>query len=229
MRSTLILIFVEIYYLMYKGYYSYWPVLLYYGIWLDFTLTLDVNLTIENILKRWWDFPLTEYDDMFDGKAEVIHRHSNFYDFVIFYIIWYFARYIDDFHLNPTEIIPFINYNYESRLITEKDLKFGTKRLLECNKSLIIPMSIPIRFLITSGDVLHSWSIPEIGIKMDAVPGRLNQIITVIHRPGIFYGQCSELCGYNHGFMPIKVISVPYKNYIDWLKKRHYKKRFFGI
>jgi len=63
-----------------------------------------------------------------------------------------------------------------------------------------------LRLIITSSDVLHAWAVPSLGIKMDAVPGRLNQVYTYLLRPGIFYGQCSELCGVNHGFMPIKIV-----------------------
>jgi heme/copper-type cytochrome/quinol oxidase subunit 2 len=67
---------------------------------------------------------------------------------------------------------------------------------------------VPIRFIITAVDVLHSWAVPSLGIKMDAVPGRLNQVCVTVKRAGEFYGQCSEICGVNHGFMPIKLISV---------------------
>lgn len=66
-----------------------------------------------------------------------------------------------------------------------------------------------LRFLVTSTDVIHSWALPELGIKIDAVPGRLSQYLTLIRRPGVFYGQCSEICGIGHGFMPIMVVSVP--------------------
>jgi cytochrome c oxidase subunit 2 len=96
-------------------------------------------------------------------------------------------------------------------------LKFGTKRLLEVDKRVVLPINVTLRILITSGDVLHAWSVPEMGIKVDAVPGRLNQFLTLIRRPGIFYGQCSELCGVAHGFMPIVVQAVPKFLYEDWI------------
>jgi len=104
--------------------------------------------------------------------------------------------------------------SFDSVLIQEDDLKFGTKRLLEVDKRLVLPINVTLRILITSTDVLHSWSVPEMGIKMDAVPGRLNQFITLINRPGVFYGQCSELCGVAHGFMPIVVHAVPYEIFL---------------
>lgn len=84
-----------------------------------------------------------------------------------------------------------------------KDLKLGDFRLLETDEYLVLPSNTFIRFLITSTDVIHSWSIPALGIKTDAIPGRLNQTGIEIYRPGIYYGMCSELCGINHAFMPI--------------------------
>jgi len=85
------------------------------------------------------------------------------------------------------------------------DLKFGSFRLLEVDNVLILPTNLNIRLLITSTDVIHSWAVPSFGIKVDACPGRLNSIFLNIYREGIYYGQCSELCGINHSFMPIKV------------------------
>lgn len=99
---------------------------------------------------------------------------------------------------------------YDSYMIPEEDLQEGDLRLLEVDKKLWLPVYTHIRILITAVDVLHSWAIPAFGVKMDAVPGRLNQVSLFIKREGIFYGQCSELCGVNHGFMPIvaKVVSI---------------------
>jgi len=108
-----------------------------------------------------------------------------------------------------------ISYKFDSNIIPTDMLEFGTKRLLEVDNRLVIPMNLPIRFLVTSGDVLHSWAVPELGIKVDAVPGRLNQVVAYVTCPGIFYGQCSELCGAAHGFMPIVVQAMSvdaYKN-----------------
>jgi len=81
-------------------------------------------------------------------------------------------------------------------------------RLLEVDNPLVLPSLCPLRFIITSVDVLHSWAVPSLGLKIDAVPGRLNQLTVTIKRAGEFYGQCSEICGVNHGFMPIKLIAV---------------------
>jgi len=98
---------------------------------------------------------------------------------------------------------------YDSYLVTERDLKFGQLRLLTTDHPLYIPTKLNIKVLVTADDVLHSWSIPSFGIKIDCVPGRLNQVNMYIHRFGHYYGQCSELCGVGHAFMPIEVISFP--------------------
>lgn len=109
------------------------------------------------------------------------------------------------------------DFGFDSYLVLEDDLAFGAKRLLEVNNRVVLPTSTVLRFLITSGDVLHSWAVPEMGIKVDAVPGRLNHCLSLIVRPGIFYGQCSELCGVAHGFMPIVIHAVPPREFSYWL------------
>lgn len=96
------------------------------------------------------------------------------------------------------EIIEFDSY-------LNQDLKLGDLKNLDVDEYLILPSNTYIRFLITSRDVIHAWSIPALGIKMDAVPGRLNQFAIEIYRPGIYYGMCAELCGQAHSFMPIVV------------------------
>jgi heme/copper-type cytochrome/quinol oxidase subunit 2 len=84
-----------------------------------------------------------------------------------------------------------------------QDLIPGTFRLLDTDEHLILPSNTPIRFLISSVDVIHSWAVPALGIKMDAISGKLNQIGVEIYRSGLYYGQCSEICGINHAYMPI--------------------------
>jgi heme/copper-type cytochrome/quinol oxidase subunit 2 len=101
-----------------------------------------------------------------------------------------------------------VSFEFDSNLVFDDDLSKGTHRLLEVDNRLFLPVGVPIRLLITSTDVLHSWAVPSLGIKVDAVPGRLNQFVVEIKRPGVFYGQCSELCGPFHGFMPIVVQAV---------------------
>jgi heme/copper-type cytochrome/quinol oxidase subunit 2 len=90
-------------------------------------------------------------------------------------------------------------------MIPEKNLRFGQFRLLEVDNRLLLPRRTNIKVLLTSKDVLHSYAIPSLGIKVDASPGRLNVFTINILRCGVYYGQCSELCGVNHGFMPIVI------------------------
>nr|YP_009756939.1 cytochrome c oxidase subunit II [Lepidocyrtus fimetarius]QIM14967.1 cytochrome c oxidase subunit 2 [Lepidocyrtus fimetarius] len=91
-------------------------------------------------------------------------------------------------------------------------------RLLDVDNRTIIPMNSQIRVLITAADVIHAWTVPSFGVKADAVPGRLNQINFFSTRPGLFFGQCSEICGANHSFMPITIESVNPKYFINWVK-----------
>jgi len=92
-------------------------------------------------------------------------------------------------------------------------------RLLEVDKRLVVPVGVQIRMIVSSNDVIHSWALPELGIKMDGVPGRLNQIGLKIARPGVYRGMCSELCGVNHAFMPIVLEAVPMREFMRWAKK----------
>ena len=98
--------------------------------------------------------------------------------------------------------------SFDSYMIAEDDLFIGGLRLLEVDNSVVVPIKTTLRLLITSADVLHSWAIPAFGVKMDACPGRLNQVALHINEPGLYFGQCSELCGVNHGFMPIMVRAI---------------------
>jgi cytochrome c oxidase subunit 2 len=81
----------------------------------------------------------------------------------------------------------------------------------------VLPTNTHLRVLVTASDVLHCWAVPSLGVKIDACPGRLNQVSMFIKREGVFYGQCSEICGINHGFMPIVVEAVPVEKYVSWV------------
>jgi len=125
------------------------------------------------------------------------------------------------------EISDFINYYYQnnqqneisfdSSLEAKDKVKYARLRLFEVDNALFLPTHMNIRFLITSEDVIHSWTVPSFGIKLDAIPGRLNSAILSINRIGVFYGQCSELCGVGHGFMPICVHAVSRVSFIEWV------------
>lgn len=120
---------------------------------------------------------------------------------------WYWRYQYSDFNL----------IEFDSYLLPTETLNKGDFRLLEVDNRIIVPLNRIIRLIITSTDVLHSWALPRFGLKMDAVPGRLNQIIFFNEIPGVFYGQCSEICGVNHSFIPIVLEStspVLFKNWI---------------
>ena len=99
-------------------------------------------------------------------------------------------------------------------MLATDDLKIGQLRLLEVDNRLVLPIDTHIRVLVTGADVLHSFALPSLGVKLDAVPGRLNQTNFLLKRPRLFYGQCSEICGANHSFMPIVVEGVSTERYI---------------
>ncbi|NP_072060.1 cytochrome c oxidase subunit II (mitochondrion) [Echinops telfairi] len=105
---------------------------------------------------------------------------------------------------------------FDSYMIPSEELKPGDLRLLEVDNRVVLPMELTIRMLISSEDVLHSWAMPSLGLKTDAIPGRLNQATLSSTRPGLFYGQCSEICGSNHSFMPIILEMVPLKIFESW-------------
>nr|AGJ84205.1 cytochrome c oxidase subunit II [Eriosoma sp. 22939] len=114
------------------------------------------------------------------------------------------------------EYSDFMNINFESYLIN--DLTQEKFRLIEVDNKTILPYKFNIRLLISSDDVIHSWTIPSLAIKMDAIPGRMNQINMFMNRPGLYFGQCSEICGINHSFMPIQIESINLNKFIYWIK-----------
>nr|YP_010271017.1 cytochrome c oxidase subunit II [Rhodeus cyanorostris]UJY97959.1 cytochrome c oxidase subunit II [Rhodeus cyanorostris]UWR82542.1 cytochrome c oxidase subunit II [Rhodeus cyanorostris] len=114
------------------------------------------------------------------------------------------------------EYTDYENLGFDSYMVPTQDLTPGQFRLLETDHRMVVPMESPIRILVSAEDVLHSWAVPSLGVKMDAVPGRLNQTAFIASRPGVFYGQCSEICGANHSFMPIVVEAVPLEYFESW-------------
>lgn len=126
---------------------------------------------------------------------------------------WYWSYEYSDY--NQSEDSEGISF--DSYMLPEDELKVGDLRLLEVDNRLVLPVDTHIRLIITAADVLHSWTVPSFGVKMDATPGRLNQASLFIEREGVFYGQCSEICGINHGFMPICVEAVSINDFLAWL------------
>ena len=98
-------------------------------------------------------------------------------------------------------------------MVPEADLAEGEFRLLEVTNKVVVPVDAHIRLIVTAADVIHSFAVPSLGMKMDALPGRLNQTSFIALREGVYYGQCSELCGTNHSFMPIAVKAVSIGEY----------------
>lgn len=110
--------------------------------------------------------------------------------------------------------------NFLANLVPEAELKEGQPRLLATDNAVVLPVDTNIRILVTASDVLHAWAVPAFGVKMDAVPGRLNETWVKIDKEGTYYGQCSELCGTNHGFMPIEVHAVSKEEFAAWVAKQ---------
>ncbi len=125
---------------------------------------------------------------------------------------WYWEYEYADFLNDENEAI-----NFDSYMKDETSLEKGELRLLEVDNPVVLPVDTHIRFIITGADVLHSWAVPSLGIKVDACPGRLNQASVIIERTGHFYGQCSEICGVLHSSMPIKVEAVEVEKFFSWL------------
>nr|ATD52988.1 cytochrome c oxidase subunit II [Cicadula sp. EMHAU-2015-Zz052713] len=120
---------------------------------------------------------------------------------------WYWSYEYSDF-----KKIEFDSYMKQTNEINQNEF-----RLIETDNRIMLPFNVQSRILVTSLDVIHSWTIPALGIKIDGSPGRINQGNIMIMRPGIYYGQCSEICGANHSFMPIMMESINMKYFTDWI------------
>lgn len=115
------------------------------------------------------------------------------------------------------------NIIFDSYMIEEKDLKADQPRLLAVDNEVIVPVNKVVKVLITANDVLHAWALPSFGVKRDAVPGRINETWFKAEKEGTYYGQCSELCGIKHAFMPITVKVVSEEDYQEWLSEARVK------
>ncbi len=126
---------------------------------------------------------------------------------------WYWSYEYSDYATQDGTTI-----NFDSYMVPESDLKEGDYRLLEVDNSIVVPVDTHVRVVVGAADVLHSWAVPSLGIKLDAVPGRLNQTGFIATREGVFYGQCSEICGVGHSQMPIVVEAVKLEDYINYIE-----------
>jgi cytochrome c oxidase subunit II len=126
-----------------------------------------------------------------------------------------------------TYTYPDQKFEFDSLIVQDKDLKPGQPRLLAVDNAMVVPVNKVVKVLVTGADVIHSFSVPSFGIKIDAIPGRLNETWFKAERTGTYYGQCSQLCGRNHAFMPIEVRVVSEKEYTAWLDQA--KKKFAEV
>nr|AJG02502.1 cytochrome c oxidase subunit II [Tychus niger] len=115
------------------------------------------------------------------------------------------------------EYTDFNSIEFDSYMIPTNNMNKFNFRLLDVDNRMIVPYNSQIRMMITAADVLHSWTIPSMSIKIDAIPGRLNQTSFIINQSGLYFGQCSEICGANHSFMPITIESISIKYFIKWI------------
>ena len=175
------------------------PSLRYLYLFDTYVSTEDFLVTVKVLGSQWfWVYEYADKQSEELGEFEsILWRSINFN----------YAEFVKKSD-NVSEVVRFYKSyfrpEYPAPLFKDK----GSLRLLETIQPLYVPTFLPIRFLITSEDVLHCFAIPSLGVKMDACPGRLNQVLVLINRQGEFFGQCSELCGVNHAFMPIQVIAI---------------------
>lgn len=119
------------------------------------------------------------------------------------------------------EYSDFADLEFDSYIVPINDLPLDGFRLLDVDNRIVLPYAVQVRLLVRAADVIHSWTIPSLGVKVDGVPGRLNQTSFFISRPGLFYGQCSEICGANHRFIPIVIESVSLNTFIGWINSQN--------
>ena len=129
---------------------------------------------------------------------------------------WYWSYEMSDFITESGDSIEFDSY-----MVPESDLELGQFRLLDVDNPLVVPADCHVRLIVTGADVLHSYAVPSLGLKLDAIPGRLNQVSFLAEREGIYYGQCSEICGVWHGFMPITIDAVSTPDFLVWVDSNY--------
>nr|NP_042527.1 cytochrome oxidase subunit 1 and subunit 2 [Acanthamoeba castellanii]Q37370.1 RecName: Full=Cytochrome c oxidase subunit 1+2; AltName: Full=Cytochrome c oxidase polypeptide I+II [Acanthamoeba castellanii]AAD11820.1 cytochrome oxidase subunit 1 and subunit 2 [Acanthamoeba castellanii]AOS85694.1 Cox1/2 [Acanthamoeba castellanii] len=171
---------------------------------------IDPVLTVKVIGHQWyWSYEYSDYSVVYSNR---MLDYDSIDRFAAMEMMYKGMGYLKDrsllSYLYIPMVIPETTIKFDSYMIHEAELNLGDLRLLKTDMPLFLPKNTHIRLLITSSDVLHSWAVPSFGVKVDAVPGRLNQTSLYLKNTGTFYGQCSELCGVNHAFMPIEVYVV---------------------
>lgn len=180
------------------------------AIWAAFPTIIIISILIPSLIL------LYSFEDILNPKISVKVIGNQWY------WSYEFNNWINFKIKNDDEIINkniYMSYAFNSVIVDTDNLELGFKRLLEVDNRLVLPTNMTTRFLVSSSDVLHSFAMPELGFKIDANPGRLNQILVYISRPGVYYGQCSELCGTSHAFMPIVIQAVTPDNFITYIEK----------
>jgi len=171
---------------------------------------IDPVLTVKVIGHQWyWSYEYSDYSVVYNNKIGDFPLNDRIAALEMMYkdMGYLKNRSLFDYLYTPI-VVPETTIKFDSYMIHEAELNLGDLRLLKTDMPLFLPKNTHIRLLITSSDVLHSWAVPSFGVKVDAVPGRLNQTSLYLKNTGTFYGQCSELCGVNHAFMPIEVYVV---------------------
>ena len=181
---------------------------------------INPEITIKIIGHQWyWSF---EYSDsiLTYNEADVVVLDGNRLNLLNAFRLMQeaggvlsFADFESSLHLSDDVML---NISKDSYMIATSDLAYGELRLLEVDNALFVPIFTKIRFDITADDVIHAFAVPSLGIKVDAIPGRINVAYVKILRTGIYFGQCSELCGVNHGFMPIKIVALDFSNFFKY-------------
>jgi len=169
------------------------------------------SFTLKVIGHQWyWSYEYTDTELFMENyKSSVLNKKSDNPESALL-----LDDYVDEQNVGASYSK---GLDFDSYMVPESDLNLGDHRLLEVTESIVLPINTYIRILVSSADVLHSFAVPNLGLKVDAVPGRLNQLSVFIKRPGVFYGQCSEICGVSHGMMPISLRAVNMDEYIKWL------------
>lgn len=180
-------------------------IVLFFLVSINFVFDFDLNIFDHHQLEFLWTISplflliiivipsinLLYYSDscFFCGLTIIVLGHQ-----------WYWSYFFKDF----------FDFSFDSYMVSSDS---SLIRLLDVDNRLVLPSNLPLRVLCSSRDVIHSWTVPSLGVKMDAVPGRINQFCFSLKRCGIFFGQCSEICGANHSFMPVVIESVSLKDF----------------
>nr|APF47513.1 cytochrome c oxidase subunit II [Protapanteles sp. 2 SNS-2016] len=185
--------------------------ILYIMYWFFFNKLINMNILHNQLIEIIWTIiPMIILIFMALPSLSILYMLDDMINpFMTIKILghqWYWSYEYSDFYM----------IEFDSFMLT--DYLKSNFRLLDVDNRLLLPKNFNIRGLVSSVDVIHSWAVPSLGIKIDSIPGRMNQFIMQIDRSGLFFGQCSEICGLNHSFMPIVLESVKLNNFLSWIK-----------